>query len=122
MIFATQNRLSKRRLRDFDPSVVLWAGRDRSRRRCSGRQRRLIDGMFAKAAKRVEDTAAYTYGSDRSAAELCARLVGSAPGEAKRAIETAAQARVVAVDGRGGARRASSRLDRRDLIAHDRGR
>ena len=38
--------------------------------------RRLIDGMVGKAAKRVEDTAAYTYGTDRNAAELCARLVG----------------------------------------------
>jgi hypothetical protein len=54
-----------------------------------GRIRRLTDGLLGKAAKRVEDTAAHTYGSDRSASELCERLVGVAPGEAKRAIETA---------------------------------
>jgi hypothetical protein len=54
-----------------------------------GVQRRLLDGMLGKAAKRVEDTAAYTYKNDRNAAELCARLVGVASGEAKRAIEVA---------------------------------
>jgi hypothetical protein len=54
-----------------------------------GRQRRLIDGMLAKAAKRVEDTAAYTYTGERNAGELCERLVGVTSGEAKRAIETA---------------------------------
>ena len=41
-----------------------------------GSIRRLVDGMLAKAAKRVEDTAAYTYKGDRNAAELCDRLVG----------------------------------------------
>ena len=56
-----------------------------------GRQRRLIDGMIARAAKRVEDTAAYTYDGHRSAAELCEKLVGVASGEAKRAISTAAK-------------------------------
>jgi hypothetical protein len=54
-----------------------------------GRIRRLADGLLGKAAKRVEDTAAHTYGADRSASELCERLVGVASGEAKRAIETA---------------------------------
>ena len=74
--------------RGFDPSV------------CSGQdaidlveeigvQRRLLDGMLGKAAKRVEDTAAHTYGTDRNAAELCERLIGVSTGEAKRAIETA---------------------------------
>ena len=52
-------------------------------------QRRLIDGLIAKATKRIDDTAAHTYGTDRSAAELCARVVGVGSGEAKRAIETA---------------------------------
>ncbi len=56
-----------------------------------GVQRRLLDGMLGKAAKRVEDTAAYTYENDRNAAELCERLVGVASGEAKRAIEAAAR-------------------------------
>ncbi len=45
--------------------------------------------MLGKAAKRVEDTAAHTYGTDRNAAELCVRLVGVGSGEAKRAIEVA---------------------------------
>jgi hypothetical protein len=54
-----------------------------------GAIRRLADGLLGRAAKRIEDTAAYTYGSDRSASELCERLVGVASGEAKRAIETA---------------------------------
>ena len=56
-----------------------------------GRQRRLIDGMIAKAAKRVEDTAAYTYDGHRNTGELCEKLVGVASGEAKRAIATAAK-------------------------------
>ena len=56
-----------------------------------GAIRRLADGMLAKAAKRVEDTAAHTYHGDRSAAELCVRLVGVGSGEAKRAIEIAAK-------------------------------
>ena len=56
-----------------------------------GIQRRLIDGMLAKAAKRVDDTAAHTYGSDRSAAGLCERVVGMSSGEAKRAIDIAAK-------------------------------
>ncbi len=54
-----------------------------------GRIRRLADGMLGKAAKRVEDTAAYTYGNDRNAAELCSRVTGVSTGEAKRAIEVA---------------------------------
>ena len=76
--------------------------RDFDARRCSGQQaidlltelgvwRRLIDGLIADTAKRVDDTAAHTYGSDRSAAELCSRLVGVGSGEAKRSIETAAR-------------------------------
>ncbi len=54
-----------------------------------GAIRRLTDGLLGKAAKRVEDTAAHTYGRDRSAADLCERLVGVSSGEARRAIETA---------------------------------
>jgi len=74
--------------RDFDPAV------------CSGDEaiacmkelgaiRRLTDAMVSKTAKRIEDTAAHTYGTDRSAAELTERLVGVSSAEAKRAIETA---------------------------------
>jgi hypothetical protein len=50
---------------------------------------RLANGVLGKAAKRVDDTAAHTYGTDRSAAELCVRLIGVGSGEAKRAIEVA---------------------------------
>jgi hypothetical protein len=67
---------------------------------CSGREavdlvealgviRRLADGMVARAAKRVEDTAAYAYRGERNAAEVVERLVGISTGEAKRAIEVA---------------------------------
>jgi 5-methylcytosine-specific restriction endonuclease McrA len=74
--------------RGFDPSSC--SGQDAvDLVEALGVQRRLIDGMIAKAAKRVEDTAAYTSDGDRNAAELCARLVGVGSGEAKRAIETA---------------------------------
>ncbi len=41
-----------------------------------GKHRKLIDGTLAKSLKRVDHTAAHTYGTDRSAAELGARLVG----------------------------------------------
>ncbi|MGZ4799235.1 MAG: hypothetical protein ACXVJW_18340 [Acidimicrobiia bacterium] len=54
-----------------------------------GSIRRLADGMLGKAAKRVEDTAAYTYKGDRNAAELCERIAGVGKGEAKRAIDVA---------------------------------
>src|SRR4051812_17945112 len=58
-----------------------------------GVTRRLVDGMVARAAKRVEDTAAHTYGGDRNAAEVVERLVGVTTGEAKRGIEVAAHLR-----------------------------
>jgi Domain of unknown function (DUF222) len=81
-----------------------------------GAIRRLSDGLLGKAAKRVEDTAAHTYGSDRSASELCERLVGVASGEAKRAIETASRLESLPVtDAAVRAGRVSSR--QADLIA-----
>jgi hypothetical protein len=55
--------------------------------------RRVADGMVARAAKRVEDTAAHTYHGDRNAAEAVGRLVGVSKGEAKRVIEVAAHLR-----------------------------
>src|SRR3954471_4610735 len=58
-----------------------------------GVTRRLVDGMVARAAKRVEDTAAHTYGGDRNAAEVVERLVGVSTGEAKRVIDVAAHLR-----------------------------
>lgn len=54
-----------------------------------GAVRRLADGLLARAAKRVADTAAYVKHGDRSAAELCARVVGVGTGEVKRAIDSA---------------------------------
>jgi hypothetical protein len=56
-----------------------------------GTVRRLVDGLVARVAKRVDDTAAHTRGTDRSAAELTARVVGVSAGEARRAIDTAAR-------------------------------
>ena len=74
--------------RDFDLSS--WSGSDAVvLLEELGAQRRLIDGMLAKAAKRVEDTAEHTRRLDRSAAELCARVTGVSSGEAKRAIAVA---------------------------------
>ena len=76
--------------RDFDPAACTGDDAVACVKEL-GIIRRLTDGMVAKAAKRVEDTAAHAYGSDRSAAELTERLVGVSSGEAKRAIETAAK-------------------------------
>jgi hypothetical protein len=42
-----------------------------------GSIRHLADGLVGKVARRAEDTAAHTYGTDRNAAELCSRLVGA---------------------------------------------
>ncbi len=58
-----------------------------------GAARRVVDGMVARVAKRVEDTAAYTYRGGRNAAEAVERLVGISTAEAKRVIEVAAHLR-----------------------------
>src|ERR1700712_5359543 len=51
--------------RTFDPSAC--SGQDAIDLLAElGVQRRLIDGLIAKATKRVDDTAAHTYGTDRS--------------------------------------------------------
>ncbi len=50
---------------------------------------RLADGVTARVTKRIADTHAYVAHGDRSAAELCARLVGVGSGNAKRAISNA---------------------------------
>lgn len=71
--------------RDFDPASCSGAEAVEVMEKL-GSVRRLADGMLAKAAKRVEDTAEHTRRSDRNAAELCARVTGVSPGEAKRAI------------------------------------
>jgi hypothetical protein len=54
-----------------------------------GAIRRLTDGMFAKAVKRIDDTHAERNTDDRDAASLCARLVGIGVSEARRALNTA---------------------------------
>jgi hypothetical protein len=74
--------------RDFDPAACSGAETVAFLEKL-GAIRRLTDGMVAKAAKRIEDTAEHTRHTDRSAAELCARVTGVSSGEAKRAIESA---------------------------------
>src|SRR6476620_10636483 len=66
--------------RDFDPSACGGAETVAFLEKL-GAIRRLTDGMIAKAAKRLEDTAEHTRHTDRSAAELCARLTGVSAGE-----------------------------------------
>lgn len=48
-----------------------------------GQVRRLVDGLIAVTAARVDATAAYRGRGDRSAAESCAKALGSSAGEAK---------------------------------------
>lgn len=83
-------------------SVLEKTARELDAGACTGREaldlvaelgtiRRLVDGLVARTAKRVEDTAAYTYDGHRNAAEACEQLVGMGTGEAKRAIEVAAK-------------------------------
>ena len=61
--------------RRFDPSAC--SGQDAIDLLTElGVQRRLIDGLIAKATKRVDDTAAHTYGTDRSA-EVAGLLRGA---------------------------------------------
>ncbi len=58
-----------------------------------GVMRRLLDGMLGKAAMRVEETAAHKENgkSERDAAHLVSRALGSETSEARRAIATAKQ-------------------------------
>jgi hypothetical protein len=53
--------------------------------------RRLNDGLLMRASLRVKDTNAHHDSADRSAADLCARLIGIEPAEARRAIDTASK-------------------------------
>jgi hypothetical protein len=80
----------ERAARDFDASLLtgeqaVWLVKQ------LGALRRLIDGLLAKAAKRVDDTGAYRDLGDRDAAAFCGRLVGIGVAEARRAIDTAAK-------------------------------
>ncbi len=54
-----------------------------------GSIRRTIDGLLAKAAKRVADTGVHEERGERSAAEMVGRAVGLPAGEVRAAIETA---------------------------------
>ncbi len=67
---------------------------------CSGREavslleqlgtiHRLADGVTARVAKRIADTNAYVAHGDRSAEELCGRLVGVGSSDVRRAIDHA---------------------------------
>jgi hypothetical protein len=53
--------------------------------------KRLVDGMLAKAANRVHDTAGFLETGERDAAHFVARNVGSSVNEAQRTIVTASQ-------------------------------
>lgn len=53
------------------------------------RIRRLVEGVTARFAKRVADTNAHVAHGDRSAEELCGRLLGISVSEARRVIESA---------------------------------
>ncbi len=50
---------------------------------------RLTDGVIARVAKQISDTDAFVAQGDRTAEELCGRLVGVGSGDARRAIENA---------------------------------
>ena len=49
----------------------------------------LVDGVAARASKRIADTNVFVAYGDRTAQELCARISGVGSGDAKRAIESA---------------------------------
>ncbi len=53
--------------------------------------RHAVDGMLAKAAKRVADTGAHVARGERNAAALVAKALGVPAGEARSAIDTAAK-------------------------------
>jgi hypothetical protein len=74
--------------RDFDPGSLtgeqaVWLVEQ------LGALRRLIDGMLAKAAKRVDDVHAYKDRGDRDSAAFCARAIGIGVREARRLTDTA---------------------------------
>lgn len=54
-----------------------------------GAIRRLVDGMFARVARRVAETGGHAAHGERSASQLCARLAGIGAGEVRRAIDVA---------------------------------
>ena len=76
--------------RDFDPGRL--SGPDAARMVVElGAIRRLADGMLAKAARRVDTTAAFLKTGDADAAKFVARVVGIETGEARGAIALARQ-------------------------------
>ena len=76
--------------RDFEPAMLsgpqaVGMVTDLGAVRC------LTDGLLAKAARRVEETAAHIWGDDRDAASLTAKAMGCSNGEARAMIGTAAK-------------------------------
>jgi hypothetical protein len=59
--------------------------------RTLGSIKRFVDGMLAKAASRVHDTAAHVGSGERDAAAFVAHTVGVEVGEARRAMATASR-------------------------------
>ena len=74
--------------RVFDPDALAGEGAVRAVGELSA-IRNLVDGMVAKAAKRVADTKAHTSGGGRDAATVVARSLGVGANEARSVIETA---------------------------------
>ena len=56
-----------------------------------GAIRRVVDGMLAKAAKRIEETHAHVRAGERDAATLVARTIGVGTNEVRAAIQTASR-------------------------------
>jgi hypothetical protein len=74
--------------RDFEPATLTGPQAVRMVTEL-GTIRRLTDGLMAKAARRVEETAAHARGNDRDAAALAAKAMGTSPTEARSMIGTA---------------------------------
>ena len=72
----------------FDPDALAGEGAVRAVEELSA-IRNMVDGMLAKAAKRVVDTKAHTSCGDRNAATMVARSLGVGVTEARSVIETA---------------------------------
>jgi hypothetical protein len=75
-------------VRDFDAGSLTAAQSVRAVRELSA-IRNVVDGLVAKAAKRVADTDAHRRSGARSAESLLATTLGATTGEARDAIDTA---------------------------------
>ncbi len=76
--------------RDFEPATLSGPQAVRMVKEL-GTIRCLTDGLLAKAARRVDETAAYARGNDRDAAALAAKAMGTSPSEARSLMNTAAK-------------------------------